>query len=207
MKVNYVFTIVSFSSASLSYHPLMIALPCPLSIHKTRDNRRACLGSSLMLLWFITAIPIDSYADPSPESLPLDLPATNSVQQQNAETPPGLKTQPKKGTVDRFIIPLTDWVEEKVQRTTLLNSAVEARKTSQKNTKGLSLREAIKRASNQYEGTVLSAERIDQEGVLSYQVSILSKQGVVKTILIGSIIEAAPLSDRTTNGNREAPMR
>jgi len=48
----------------------------------------------------------------------------------------------------------------------------------------MTLREAIQHATQRYPGTVLSANKVLSEETLSYQIKIISAQGVVKTIKI-----------------------
>jgi len=48
----------------------------------------------------------------------------------------------------------------------------------------LDLRTAIKRATRIYPGTVLNAEKVTDNGVISYNIRIISGQGVVRTIAV-----------------------
>ncbi len=114
----------------------------------------------------------------------------NTESQAETESKPGsqgrnseTKSSPPDN-VERFIMPFTHWLEEKVQDSVIANP-VEQQKRQQKNSNGkLSLRGAIERAREQYPGTVLSADRIKSEKGLSYRIKILSDDGVVRTVAV-----------------------
>lgn len=84
--------------------------------------------------------------------------------------------------VESFVMPFTHWVEDKIQNTDIMKPSVYVQEASPEPAKGIGLRGAIEKARAEFEGTVLSADKITSEGQLVYRVKILSKEGVVKQI-------------------------
>lgn len=146
-----------------------------------------CRVAPTLALWLFLGGPAYAAEDVSRE-IPKELdkprlsiardPAPIDVPKENA------RSEATIGTVGRYIAPVTDWIEEKVQNSTLIRSKADERKASIKKIDGLSLREAIRQASEQREGTVLTARRVEEDGKVHFQVAILSDQGVVKSIRI-----------------------
>jgi len=86
-------------------------------------------------------------------------------------------------SVERLITPITQWVEGKIQTISVVKPSVYSREKRLFNVQ-MTLREAIKLARKEYQGTILGADKIETDSHLSYQIKILSNQGIVKTITI-----------------------
>lgn len=102
---------------------------------------------------------------------------------------------PEESKVERFVMPFTKWVEGKLHSSTMVNPIKKqiAQKKGAKTGQQGSLRAAIKEALAVYPGTVLSAEKSDESGVLRYRIKIISADGVVKIITVPT--------DEVLNGN------
>lgn len=108
-------------------------------------------------------------------------------QSEEAPDPPSWKNKkiaPETTPMERFVWPFTRWLEEKVHNTSLIRSPDAKLQDEQAEPQGLNLREAIQQASDRYPGTVLSADKLEQDGKLEYRVKIISPQGVVKTLSV-----------------------
>jgi len=95
---------------------------------------------------------------------------------------------PKKveiNSVERLITPITQWVEGKIQTISVVKPSVYSREKNSLNVE-ITLREAIKLARKQFQGTILGADKVETDSDLSYQIKILSSKGIVKTITINS---------------------
>lgn len=101
--------------------------------------------------------------------------ATSSITQENG---------PEPSSVERFVMPFNQWVEEKMQGSSILNPTSRQQSQTIESKPGISLRQAIEQARNIQPGTVLSAERIETNGQLSYRIKILSEAGVVRMVMI-----------------------
>ena len=87
-------------------------------------------------------------------------------------------------SIERFVQPFTRWAEDQIHDAGLIRSPSVQEKNIFEPKGSLTLREAIQHATSRYPGTVLSANKVIFEENLSYQVKIISAQGVVKTIKI-----------------------
>ena len=87
-------------------------------------------------------------------------------------------------SIERFVQPFTRWAEDQIHDAGLIRSPQVQENTTLKQQGALTLREAIKHATRQYPGTVLSANKVKSGETLSFQIKIISAQGVVKTIKI-----------------------
>ncbi len=85
-------------------------------------------------------------------------------------------------------MPMTNWLEEKLQDSSVMNPARGNKSAPPKEAseKSLTLRDAIKKALSTHKGTVLSADRIEKNGNLSYRIKILSRNGVIRMVDISS---------------------
>ena len=80
-------------------------------------------------------------------------------------------------TMEDMVTPLKQWLEYNEQ------TQQPAPKPAQ-----ITMRQAIKQATRQYPGVVLSVKQQDK----AYQIKILSKQGVVKLINISTFMQQVP---------------
>jgi len=87
-------------------------------------------------------------------------------------------------SIERFVQPFTRWAEDQIHDTGLIRSPQVAEDKPSLRYGVMTLREAIQHATQRYPGTVLSANKVLSEETLSYQIKIISAQGVVKTIKI-----------------------
>lgn len=96
--------------------------------------------------------------------------------------------EPQTKRVERFVMPMTNWLEEKLQDSSVMNPARGNKSAPPKEAseKSLTLRDAIKKALSTHKGTVLSADRIEKNGNLSYRIKILSRNGVIRMVDISS---------------------
>jgi len=85
--------------------------------------------------------------------------------------------------VERIVWPFTRWIEKKVQGSPLIRTP-KVPPITEKTSKTLDLRGAIKQATTRYPGTVLNADKRTEEGAVTYQIRIISEKGVVKTIAV-----------------------
>jgi len=85
--------------------------------------------------------------------------------------------------VERLLTPITQWVEGKIQKMSVVKPTVFSREPDNKSS-GITLREAIKIASNQYQGTILGATKVEENNKLTFRIKILSSEGVVKIISV-----------------------
>ncbi len=94
--------------------------------------------------------------------------------------------KPKTKKVERFIMPFTEWVEGKLHDSSLVNPTAKKAEGGDNNTEKnqLTLRQAIKKALQQYPGTVLSAEKHALEHKPEYKIKILSKDGVIRVVSV-----------------------
>lgn len=85
-------------------------------------------------------------------------------------------------------MPFTHWVEGKIHKTTITKSSPQLRKDLGKNKPklktGINLREAITQARNEFEGTILSADKVESDGGMHYLIKILSSNGLIKQIKV-----------------------
>lgn len=91
--------------------------------------------------------------------------------------------------VERVVMPFTEWVEKRIQNTSIVKPSVIPNKNKHKRLPGISLREAIERARTEHKGTVLGAERIEKENDLIYRIKIISQDGVIKIVEINGIAQ------------------
>lgn len=86
--------------------------------------------------------------------------------------------------IERVVMPFTQWVEEKIQDSSIVNPT-SAQQAEKKQSSGSNhLRTAIEKARAKHPGTVLSADRVDKNGQTSYLIKILSAEGIVKVVNI-----------------------
>ncbi len=126
-------------------------------------------------------------AEPSPMSTP-SLEADVTIETRDVIDPQNsdVKANEKKTEViERAVMPVTRWIEEKIHNAYKTGST--SPHSDHAKQPGLSLREAIDLARKEHGGTVLSADRIDQQGAINYRVKILSKGGVIKMVDIFDI--------------------
>lgn len=166
-----------------------------------------CLVTVTMVLWLFLAGPVYAAEDVAEEvSRELDESRLGLAQDPAPMDGPkeDVRSEATIGTVGRYIAPVTDWIEEKVQNSTLIRSKADERKASIKKVDGISLREAIRLASEQREGTVLTARRVEEDGEVHFQVAILSDQGVVKSIRIEAKSTKAELDQSGSIGKQDS---
>ncbi|MCG8668150.1 MAG: PepSY domain-containing protein [Pseudomonadales bacterium] len=94
------------------------------------------------------------------------------------------KVEPQTKKIERFVMPFTNWVEEKLHESAIANPAEQQAKKKSPKVASISLRQAIEFARQQHPGTVLSADRIKSENTFSYRIKILSKEGVVRVVSV-----------------------
>lgn len=83
--------------------------------------------------------------------------------------------------IEKAVMPLTHWVEGKIQDHAIAKPQKSHNKSNDL-TNGISLRDAIRKATQQYAGTVLSAEQVQKNNQRYYRIKMLSANGVVKII-------------------------
>jgi uncharacterized membrane protein YkoI len=86
--------------------------------------------------------------------------------------------------IERSVMPVTDWIERKIQNSKVITPSPYHNKSAEQDTasKALNLRSAIKLATTEYPGTVLSADLIIEQGTEKFQIKILAVTGVIKVI-------------------------
>lgn len=96
------------------------------------------------------------------------------------------KNKPQDNDMERFVMPFTKWVEGKLHSSPVVNPTKEqvTKKTGASRAPQVGLRDAIKQALAVYPGTVLSADKSNDEGKLRYRIKIISADGVVKIITV-----------------------
>ena len=99
--------------------------------------------------------------------------------------------KPTTSSVERAVTPLTRWVEDIFQNTSIMKPSAFNRELTNRGLPeelkpAVSLRQAIKSALKINSGTVLSANKISQEGGVTYKIKILSKDGVVNIISVSA---------------------
>ncbi|WP_103654310.1 PepSY domain-containing protein [Agarilytica rhodophyticola] len=92
-------------------------------------------------------------------------------------------------SVERIVMPFTQWVEKRIQNTSIVKPSVFPNKNKRQQHKGISLRQAIELARREYKGTVLGAERIEEKDNLTYRIKIISKDGVIKVIEVNGFAQ------------------
>lgn len=88
----------------------------------------------------------------------------------------------ESSAVERATKPVASWVEEKLQNSALLQPSTYSRTPTEKPVGERTLREAILLAREQFNGSVLAAERMDEEGRSWFRIKILSETGVLRMI-------------------------
>lgn len=106
-----------------------------------------------------------------------------AVAQQNNPTANKPDANSTSQKAEHFVEPFKRWAEDSVQNSELLQPSKPKAKRP-KTAAAISLRQAINRARQQHQGTVLSAKYQAQRN--SYLIKIISAQGVVKTIVISA---------------------
>lgn len=104
------------------------------------------------------------------------------------------KVEPQTRKIERFVMPITNWVEEKLHDSTIANPALKKKRQQTEPIPGISLREAIELARKQHPGTILSADKIKSNESLTYRIKILSQGGVVRVLTIDG--QPAPSSQQ-----------
>jgi len=103
----------------------------------------------------------------------------------------GKKAKDKKKSddkkVERFVMPFTRWVEGKLQKSSVINPTAKQAKKSQSKASQHTLRTAIKQALSLHPGTVLSADKVQQNNGLVFKIKILSKDGVIRIVTVPSM--------------------
>ena len=98
--------------------------------------------------------------------------------------PNNTQTTPKPEKVERFVMPFTKWVENKLHSSPVVNPTNnEAKRRVAANNKN-QMRTAIRRALKAYPGTVLSVDKSNSGLTQIYKVKIISKSGIVKIVTI-----------------------
>jgi uncharacterized membrane protein YkoI len=92
--------------------------------------------------------------------------------------------KPKQDSAEKFFMPVQTWLEEKAQKSSVLNPS-QKNNRAKPNTKS-SLRDAIKKAQSMFPGTVLSAKRMDSRDAVFFKIKILSMDGIIKEIEVAS---------------------
>ena len=87
------------------------------------------------------------------------------------------------GAAERLLVPITDWLENKAHRSTVLNPRAQTDSSAKRKSYD-KMRSAIETAQRQYPGTVLSAERQQQSDSVFYKIKILSAQGILKEVSV-----------------------
>lgn len=90
----------------------------------------------------------------------------------------------RRSSAERAVMPFTNWVEDKIQDSSLLKPSPYSKDKIK--LKGKDLRTAIKYATKMYPGTVLSAKRIESDQGEQFFVKIISSEGLIKTIHVPS---------------------
>ena len=80
------------------------------------------------------------------------------------------------------------WLENKLQNSKALKSSVYSRSNNEKNSKALSLRDAIKKARSQFGGTILSAKKREEDSRIFYVIKIISDKGIVNEIEVDATV-------------------
>ena len=111
-----------------------------------------------------------------------ETPGQASATSPRGEMPTAGDEPPQTSGIERMVMPLTHWVEEKIQNTSIIKPSAYSRKRQAQGPNHINLREAIERAQKQYTGTVLGAERISEKDQLIYRIKILSASGIVKLV-------------------------
>ncbi|PCK09325.1 MAG: hypothetical protein COA42_04785 [Alteromonadaceae bacterium] len=113
--------------------------------------------------------------------------------------------KPKKNIpssrIERSVMPFTHWVEGQIHKTTFTKSSPQIRKNKPKTKTGISLREAISQARQQFKGTILSADKVESDKDLHYLVKILSPDGIIRQIKINGAYN----SDKKENNHALTP--
>lgn len=86
----------------------------------------------------------------------------------------------KTGALERAVMPVTRWIEDKIHNVYKAESSTSPTEAS--SGPAIGLREAINLAREKHGGTVLSADRIDDEGDITYRVKILLGEGIIKMV-------------------------
>ena len=105
------------------------------------------------------------------------------VQELSPENP---HHKPTTSSVEKAFTPITRWVEDIFQNTSIMKPSAFNRVPANGIQTQVSLREAIKLALKMNSGTVLSANKINQDGQVNYKIKILSKDGVVNILSINA---------------------
>jgi len=123
----------------------------------------------------------------------------NLVLADEAEEGDGTKVEeaapePKEHKAERFVMPMTQWLEGKAHDSRVLNPTSDRINAQSKPGKKGLLRLAIRKALKEYPGTVLSASKeTGQEGLDHFKIKILSASGTINEVDISS----ADLSEPT----------
>ncbi len=145
----------------------------------------------ILSVFFSTLVLADSTDSPLDEDgSPLHSPSDNTF--EAAPSPNESEKKGKNHTAERFVMPVTQWLEKKAHQSRVLNpTGSKVAKPPQKKS-NTTLRQAISKAQNTYPGTVLSATRFSEsENTMIYAIKILSAEGVIKEIRISNRSEAA----------------
>lgn len=116
--------------------------------------------------------------------------SSSGAQVEQSENAATVKQEESDTTskVERFVAPVTRWIEDAVRDSPLMRQSEGGKKPSEPQTNnGMDLRTAILSATNQFPGTVLNAEKETLDGVVQYRIRILSEQGVVKTVVVNAL--------------------
>lgn len=134
--------------------------------------------------------PVEEEANVSQEKTVTD--SDDQIGEENGENDGSTKKRAKH-TAERFVMPVTQWLEKKAHQSKVLNPTSKKAKTSLQREDKMALREAILEAQKRYPGTVLSATR--SEGTVAsastdsstvFTIKILSASGIIKEIRIPS---------------------
>ena len=98
--------------------------------------------------------------------------------------------KPETSEVERFVMPFTKWVEGKLHKSPVVNPTKDqiVKNSNGRKAKQVGLRAVIKQALKIYPGTVLSADKTKDNGVLRYKIKIISAEGVVKIVTVPTAI-------------------
>ena len=119
-------------------------------------------------------------------------------QSSDAQTPGSAN---RASAVERATKPIANWVEEKLQKSSLLQPSTYSRERVESPAGERTLREAILIARGEFDGSVLSAKRMSEGDQSWYRIKILSDAGVLRLIDVDTDIDAM------TSQQQEPPVK
>lgn len=109
----------------------------------------------------------------------------------------------ESSAVERATKPVASWVEERLQKSSLLQPSTYSRDRPEQPAGERTLREAILLAREQFSGAVLSAERMSDEERKWFSIKILSQQGIVRIIDVDAEVQKPTQKSEHTEENTE----